>query len=84
MTDLEQLIESFGTRARARVIAHVHHGERSYPLHCVVVGSPDPEAPSIGYFAGAHGLEKIGSEVVLAYMHTLLELMRWEIGRAHV
>src|SRR5262249_44073490 len=25
-----------------------------------------------------HGLEKIGSEVVLAYMHTLLEFMRWD------
>lgn len=78
MTDLEGLIESFGVRARKRVVAEVHHKDKSYPLYCLSVGSPDPEAPSVGYFAGAHGLEKIGSEVLLAYMHTLLELMRWD------
>lgn len=78
MNDLESLIESFGPAARARVIAHVEHKDKSYPLHCLSIGSPDPEAPSIGLFAGAHGLEKIGSEVVLAYMHTLLELLRWD------
>ncbi len=78
LSDLESLIESFGTRARVRVVAEVQHKDKSYPLHCVSIGSPDPEAPTIGFFAGAHGLEKIGSEVVLAYMHTLLELMRWD------
>lgn len=78
MDDLEALIEAFGARARHRVVAEVQHKDKSYPLHCLSIGSPDPEAPSIGFFAGCHGLEKIGSEVVLAYMHTLLELLRWD------
>jgi hypothetical protein len=78
MTDLESLIEGFGIRARARVVAEVHHKDKTYPLHCLSLGSPDPEAPTIGFFGGVHGLEKIGSEVVLAYMHTLLELLRWD------
>jgi hypothetical protein len=78
MENLEALIESFGERARHRRVAEVRHKDKSYPLYAVSLGSPDPEAPSLGVFAGAHGLEKIGSEVVLAYMHTLLELMRWD------
>jgi len=78
LTDLEGLIASFGDHARARVVAEVRNGDKSYPLYSVALGSPDPEAPSVGFFAGAHGLEKIGSEVVLAYMHTLLELLRWD------
>lgn len=78
MTDLESLIESFGVRARHRIVAEVQHKDKSYPLYSLSIGSPDPEAPSVGFFAGCHGLEKIGSEVVLAYMHTLLELMRWD------
>ncbi|NJL25258.1 MAG: zinc carboxypeptidase [Calothrix sp. SM1_5_4] len=76
--DLESLIESFGVRARHRVVAEVHHKDKSYPLYCLSIGSSDPAAPAVGYFAGAHGLEKIGSEVVLAYMHTILELLRWD------
>ncbi|MGE4133674.1 MAG: M14 family zinc carboxypeptidase [Bdellovibrionales bacterium] len=75
---LERLIEGFGVHARTRVVAEVQHKDRSFPLHCITLGSQDPEAPSVGFFAGAHGLEKIGSEVVLAYMGTLLELLRWD------
>lgn len=78
MTDLESLIESFGARARVRTIAEVQDGDKTYPLYSVAVGSADPKAPSLGIFAGAHGLEKIGSEVVLAHMRTLLELLRWD------
>lgn len=78
MNDLEALIEALGTRARTRVVAEVSHKDKTYPLHSVTIGSEDPKAPSIGFFAGAHGLEKIGSEVVLAYMQTILELLRWD------
>ncbi len=80
MADLESLIESFGPRARSRVVAEVSHAGKTYPLHSVVLGSADPAAPALAFVGGAHGLEKIGSEVVLAYMHTLLELMRWDQG----
>lgn len=78
MVALENLIEKFGARARTRVIAEVADGEKSHPLYCLSLGSTDPRAPVVGYFAGAHGLEKIGSEVVIAYMHTFLELLRWD------
>lgn len=78
MTDLEGLIESFGKFARARVVAEVTHKDKTFPLHALSLGSSDPKAPVVGFFAGAHGLEKIGSEVVLAYMHTILELLRWD------
>jgi hypothetical protein len=78
MADLESLIESFGSKARVRTVAEVRDNDKSYPLHSLSIGSTDPKAPSLGIFAGAHGLEKIGSEVVLAHMHTLLELLRWD------
>jgi hypothetical protein len=78
MASLESLIEGFGDQARTRIVAQVPYRDKTYPLYCLVLGSQDPAAPSVGYFAGVHGLEKIGSEVVLAYMQTLLELVRWD------
>lgn len=78
MDVLESLIESFGDQARVRKVAEATHKEKSYPLYAVSLGSNDPKAPSVGFFAGAHGLEKIGSEVVLAYMTTLFELLKWD------
>ena len=78
MDDLETLIQGFGSLARVKTIAHVTDQDKTYPLYSVALGSEDPKAPSLGIFAGAHGLEKIGSEVVLAHMHTQLELLRWD------
>lgn len=78
LTELESLIQNFGAHARTRLVAEVQHKDRTYPLYSLTIGSKDPKAPSLGIFAGAHGLEKIGSEVVLSYMHTILELLRWD------
>lgn len=76
--ELESLIAGFGKSARVRKIADVHHRDKVYPLHCVALGSTAPEAPVVGFFAGVHGLEKIGSDVVLSYMRTLLEFLQWD------
>ncbi|HMN69476.1 MAG TPA: DUF2817 domain-containing protein [Bdellovibrionales bacterium] len=75
---METLIESFGVRARSRVVSEIHFKDKTFPLYVTVLGSADPFAPSLGLFAGAHGLEKIGSEVVLSYMRTVLELLEWD------
>lgn len=78
MAVLESLIEGFGPLARSRVVAEVTHKGKTYPLYSIAIGSKNPEAPTVGFFAGVHGLEKIGSEVVLAHMHSLLEFLRWD------
>lgn len=78
LTDFEALIAELGAHARARKIAEVRGRDKTYPIHALSLGSEDPAAPSLGFFAGAHGLEKIGCEVVLAYLHTLLQLLRWD------
>lgn len=78
MDDLEDLIQQFGDFARVRVVREVKHEGKTYPLYCLVIGSDRPEDPSVGYFGGVHGLERIGSEVVLSYMHTVLESLKWD------
>ena len=78
LTDLEALIADLGVNARSRKVAEVEAGGMTYPVHAIAIGSQDPAAPSLGFFAGAHGLERIGCEVVLAYLHTLIQLLRWD------
>jgi hypothetical protein len=41
------------------------------------MGSQDLQAPTLGLFGGIHGVERIGTEVVLAYMHSLIEGAAW-------
>lgn len=74
----EELIEDFAPYARVRRLAEVEYVGESFPIHVVVVGSERPTDPSLGFFAGVHGLERIGSEVLMAYMRTVLSLLRWD------
>lgn len=78
MDDLEDLITQFGALARTRVVDEVTHHGKTYPLYCVSIGSDKPTDPAFGLFGGVHGLERIGSEVVLSFMHTVLEWIKWD------
>lgn len=44
----------------------------------LTLGNPSPEVPAMGYFGGVHGLERIGTEVVLTYLATLVQRLKWD------
>lgn len=75
---LENIIGRLGDRAKAEVIAHIQYRDIEFPIHCISLGSTSPDAPVLGFFGGVHGLEKIGSEVILSYMQTITELLDWD------
>ena len=53
-------------------------GGSAYPIHTITLGNPDPAVPAVGYFGGVHGLERIGSEVVIAYLQSLVMRLQWD------
>ncbi len=82
LLELERILEDIGPRARVKVLGQVHHQELSFPLYSISLGSQDPSAPALGLFGGVHGLERIGTQVLLSYLRTVSELMRWDAGIA--
>jgi hypothetical protein len=48
------------------------------PLRAFFLGSADPAVPAIGFFGGVHGLERIGAEVVTAYLQSIVQRLRWD------
>lgn len=78
MVTLRRLARALEGKARVNVEATVERNGRSFPLISVVMGSEDPEAPSFGVFGGVHGLERIGSDVVISWIQTLSETMDWD------
>lgn len=78
LVTLKRIARSLNGRARIRVEDTVTRGGRTFPLISVVMGSEDPEAPTLGVFGGVHGLERIGSEVVISWMQSLAEMMEWD------
>ena len=49
-----------------------------FPVHVVALGNPSPDVPVAGFFGGFHGLERIGTAVVLAYLRSLVGRLHWD------
>ncbi len=78
LTELEDLIAAGGDHLDVRVVCEVASGERRFPVYAVGLGNPGLDVPAVGFFGGFHGLERIGAEVVLAYLRSLIVRLRWD------
>ncbi len=76
--DLYEVLDLFGDRAETHVLATVRHGAIEFPIIGVVVGATRADAPTLALIGGVHGLERIGTRVVLASMHTLAQFLAWD------
>lgn len=64
--------------ARVETLATLEHDGHSFPVQAIRFGPEDPETPVLALFGGVHGLERIGTRVVTAYLQTIMELARWD------
>ena len=78
MVELERLLEKLGSRARVQTLGYAQSGELSFPLYAIALGPEDPSVPSVALFAGVHGLERIGSQVVISFLQTIVQLLDWD------
>jgi hypothetical protein len=64
--DLYEVLELFGARATAHVLATVHHGALEFPIHGVVVGATRADAtalPPAAAFSSARSLRSLHGSV---------------------
>ena len=78
LEQLERIIEQLGDHAHTEVIEQISYKNKEFPIHCISIGSSRPDVPVLAFFGGIHGLEKIGSEVILSYMQTISQLLDWD------
>jgi len=75
---LEALIEEGHRHIKARVLCEIPVNGARLPVHALTLGNPDPACAAVGFFGGVHGLERIGAEVVLTYLRSLLMRLAWD------
>lgn len=78
LLELERILEDGAAHLEARVLCEASIGERSFPVLAVLLGNPEPDVPAVGFFGGFHGLERIGAEVVIEYLRSLVMRLRWD------
>ncbi|WP_233834483.1 M14 family zinc carboxypeptidase [Paraburkholderia sp. ZP32-5] len=76
--DLRALLDEGARWFDTRSLASVEVRGRKFDIYMASVGSTDPRAPAVAFFGGIHGLERIGSRLVLEYMRSLISRLAWD------
>ena len=78
LVEVERLIEAGKPHLQAEVACHIELHGRQLPVYSITMGNPSPDVPAVGFFGGVHGLERIGAEVVIAYLQSLVMRLQWD------
>ncbi len=78
LLELEALARAAGAHVERRLLCKVSAGGAQLPVHAFLLGSARADAPAVGFFGGVHGLERIGAEVVIAHLRSLVMRLRWD------
>ncbi|WP_461421867.1 DUF2817 domain-containing protein [Ketobacter sp.] len=75
---MDRWLEQDNLPAKVHTLAAVETGKDCLPLYCFELGNPDPATPTVIFSGGVHGVERIGTQVILAYMNTLFNRLDWD------
>ncbi|NQZ20043.1 MAG: DUF2817 domain-containing protein, partial [Bdellovibrionales bacterium] len=78
LIQLESLIAKLDSSARVKVLAEIPYKNFIFPIYAIELGVDDVTAPSFTMVGGVHGLERIGSMVVISTLRTITELLSWD------
>ncbi len=79
LDELERILETGAPGLEVSTACEVAgpHGAL-LPVPVVMLGNPAPEVPAVAFIGGVHGLERIGSQVVLSFLGSLVARLHWD------
>ncbi|WP_144392013.1 DUF2817 domain-containing protein [Pleionea sediminis] len=78
LVELERLLAEFNSQITHRVLGNVTYQEHSLPIYAIDLGTHDANKPRLLICGGVHGVERIGTHVVLALCRVWFRRMQWE------
>lgn len=87
---LPEMIELEELKLQARGIAavqtevEVKHAGHVLPVYSFAFGGRNPTLPRILISGGVHGLERVGTNVAISFLKTILELLKWDKSIQHL
>ncbi len=80
LEQIKSLIQSdHGEFLSSRILCHVSFKNESFPIYALSLGNQAADVPCFTLVGGIHGLERIGTQVILAFLETLLERLHWDL-----
>lgn len=84
LQQIEAIIHDNKTYLCAKVLCRVLRNDDLLPVYALTLGNSARDIPCITYVAGIHGLERIGTQVIIAFLEGLLERLKWDRVLAEV
>ena len=81
---LQTLAQRANGLLKTEVVCEVMVGDKRLPVHCLELGSTSASVPAVGFFGGVHGVERIGAQVIIAFLHSLIERLHWDDCLMHM
>lgn len=78
LLELELILRRGGDLLRVEVLHEVELPAMRLPVHGITLGSTAPDAPAAGFIGGVHGVERVGAQIVLSFLRTTVERLRWD------
>lgn len=78
LLELERLARLLGPRASVVTLCQVGSDDAPLPVRALSLGAGSPEAPILLCVGGVHGLERIGAQIVLGFLETIVSSLRWD------
>ena len=75
---IKMLVEKAPDIVEHKVLDSVRYKDSSYDIHSFSIGAKGEDIPTIGLIGGVHGLEQVGTHVVIAYLNYIVEQLRWD------
>ncbi|HEX5792699.1 MAG TPA: DUF2817 domain-containing protein, partial [Rheinheimera sp.] len=83
LLQLQQIIAQAPPQLHTEVLTTVPHMTKQLPVYALALGNSSQALPAMVLVGGVHGLERIGTQVVLAYLQTLLNRLQWDLCLQH-
>ncbi len=76
---IQNLIDNAHELLEFELLETVNYEEKEYPIWSMSIGSKRDNVPVFGLFGGVHGLERVGSQVILSWFRSLNERLHWDV-----
>ncbi len=78
LNQLQLLIEQAPPLVQSRILGDVQLQGQALPVYAIEIGKKAPDKPVLLLTGGVHGLERIGTQVLLAYLESLCARLQWD------
>lgn len=78
LQQIDAIIQQNSNFLSSEILCTVKCDQLDFPIYALYLGTQNHNAPCIAFVGGIHGLERIGTQVVLSFLETLLERLKWD------